>query len=117
MNPLGLDPRRLLVAACAARGDLLGLGQIVPLAPGLWEVRSVVVAPTHRGRGVGGALVRRLCEAAAAGEAVVLTTIARRRAFYERAGFEEAPFSEAPRWGRALRAAGVGWGSVLQGGP
>ncbi|GBF95309.1 hypothetical protein Rsub_08340 [Raphidocelis subcapitata] len=98
MNPLGLDQSRLLIAATAARGEFVGMGQVFPLAPGVSELRSIVVAPPHRGRGAGAALVRRLCEGpAAAGEAVVLTTIGRRRAFYERAGFEEAPFTEAPR--------------------
>jgi predicted N-acetyltransferase YhbS len=52
--------------------------------------------PFHRrGKGIGEALVRYLCDGSA--DAVCLTTISRRKAFYERVGFEELPFSEVPR--------------------
>lgn len=47
MNPLGIDQRRIIVAA-AAGGQLLGMGQLVPIAPGASEVRSVVVCKEAR---------------------------------------------------------------------
>lgn len=48
MNPLGIDQRRMVVAACPTTGQLLGMGQLVPLEPGLSELRSLVVESSHR---------------------------------------------------------------------
>jgi hypothetical protein len=48
MNPLGIDQRRIVVAARASDGAFLAMGQLVPLAPGLSEVRSVVVDKHNR---------------------------------------------------------------------
>jgi hypothetical protein len=67
MNPLGLDPQRLTVVSSSS-GELLGIGQLVPLggggssggggggssgrgsgsSPALLEIRSLVVRPEHR---------------------------------------------------------------------
>lgn len=85
MNPLGLDPRRFVVAE--EGGQLVGFGQLKPwetlsrrrkgdlvgnvvrflnLEPNwrgqLLELASLVVMPEHRGRGVGTALLNRLIE-------------------------------------------------------
>jgi hypothetical protein len=48
MNPLGIDQRRIVVAASAQGGAFLGMGQLAPLGPGLSEIRSVVVDQKHR---------------------------------------------------------------------
>jgi ribosomal protein S18 acetylase RimI-like enzyme len=53
------------------------------------------ISHTCRGQGIGEALVRHLCGGSA--DAVFLTTIGRRRAFYERAGFRELPFAQVPK--------------------
>ena len=85
MNPLGLDPRRFVVAE--EDGRVVGFGQLKPwetlsnrpkgdfvgnvvrmlnLQPNwrgqLLELASLVVMPEHRGRGVGTALLNRLIE-------------------------------------------------------
>lgn len=108
MNPTGLVQARILVAAGPC-GRALGLGQLVPLNPKAAELRSVVVVPEARGRGVGAALVRRLVgggggsesggseDVGGGGGVVYLTTISRRAAFYTRAaGFEAVPLASAP---------------------
>jgi len=95
MNPLGIDQKRIVIASDTNSGELLAMGQLVPLAPGLSEIRSVVVAPKHRGRGIGGALVQHLCSGSP--DAVCLTTISRRSGFYRRAGFEVLPLARVPR--------------------
>jgi hypothetical protein len=48
MNPLSIDQRLIVVAACPSSGALIGLGQLVPLGPGRSEIRSVVVEKEHR---------------------------------------------------------------------
>lgn len=67
------------------------------LNPANTHAQSTVLTHTdfNRGKGVGASLVRQLV--AGTQDAVYLTTISRRRAFYERAGFEELPFAAAPR--------------------
>ncbi|KIZ01123.1 hypothetical protein MNEG_6837 [Monoraphidium neglectum] len=96
MNPLSIDQRLIVVAACPSSGALIGLGQLVPLGPGRSEIRSVVVEKEHRGKGIGAALVQHLCSRTS--DTVWITTISRRTQFYERvAGFELVPFTQVPR--------------------
>ncbi len=123
LNPLGLDAARTLVAVAGdGGGSYLGSGQLSPLQRAPWqqqqqqqqgggpafELRSLVVVPESRGKGVGSALVAALLElatkqveAAAAGGGgggggVFLTTTAGRAPFYARAGFEEVELSRVP---------------------
>eukprot|EP00899_Mesostigma_viride_P025632 jgi/Mesvir1/6253/Mv11453-RA.1 len=71
----------------------------------LLEVRSLVTLEAFRGQGIGsqilGHLVQKACaEYQAGGEPghplIFLTTIGRRKQFYERAGFEEQSFANIP---------------------
>ena len=55
MNPLGISQDRITVATRPSGGgggggggEFLGMGQLVPIAPGLSELRSIVVARQHR---------------------------------------------------------------------
>jgi hypothetical protein len=48
MNPLGLDCRRMVVAAGRDGGEPLGMAQLAPLPGGAGEIRSLVVEPRHR---------------------------------------------------------------------
>lgn len=102
MNPLSLQAERFLVADDAAQGDRVGFGQIRPLGgdAGLWELASVYVEESWRGRGVGGELVRRLLEAhVAAGRRpadVHMLTLAKTAGWYRTLGFEQVPLDRAP---------------------
>jgi GNAT superfamily N-acetyltransferase len=126
MNPFGLNPERFLVAEeedeeqggteeeeegkKRKRNLVVAFGQLAELEPGtLFELRSLVTSPRFRGRGIGAEIVKGLLEKAKRRKRkengneeksteVVLTTISRRRAFYERLGFEEvAPPSTVPK--------------------
>lgn len=100
MNPLGLDPTRFLVATPPADdADLLCVGQLQQLNESLYEVRSLVAAPSARGAGLGADMLARLVAAAPRGATVCLTTIAKRAPFYERAGFRRVGlFSRRELW-------------------
>ncbi|KAG2482696.1 hypothetical protein HYH03_018402 [Edaphochlamys debaryana] len=108
LNPLGLEPSRFTVAEAIEAGAdsaVAGAVQAVCLAPasasasadgGAWELRSLVVAPQHRGKGLGSALVRRQLAALPPSAACWLTTVERRTGFYERLGFKRRALTEAP---------------------
>lgn len=90
MNPLFVEERNF-VTAREADGELVGVAQLRPLNgadDGPYELASLVVLPEHRGRGIGGVLVREcLGRAPSAAANVYLLTLATRAGFYERFGF------------------------------
>lgn len=69
-------------------GRVLGIGSVVPEAPG-WRVRGMATAPAARGRGVGAAILRALLDHAREHGGGIVWCTARPRAvpLYERAGF------------------------------
>ena len=78
--------------ALNAGGELLGTAGVMPVAPGVYELRKMYLRPKSRGRGVG----RRLLDAcldfcrAAGAKSVVLDTVHEMEeavVFYERNGF------------------------------
>jgi GNAT superfamily N-acetyltransferase len=87
----GLDPRaRFLVAD--VDGQAAGCVALVPLEPGVGEIKRMFVDPGHRGRGVATRLLAALEERARAGQirTLVLETGVRQPeavALYEKLGF------------------------------
>ncbi|GFR45002.1 hypothetical protein Agub_g6312, partial [Astrephomene gubernaculifera] len=72
-------------------------GASIQEPPLLVELRTLVVAPGHRRRGLGSLLVtQRLC-ALPPGSTVWLTTLGSRERFYARLGFSRRTLGEAPR--------------------
>lgn len=99
MNPLNLHLDRFVLSV-NANGEVLGFVQIVEVAhksDPIWELRSLIVQPEYRGRGIGAALVREVLRRAGDSD-VYLTTIARRMSFYEPFGFQPLQLSQVPRW-------------------
>ncbi len=90
-----------------ADGALAGAGSLHVYDEALAEVRSLVVAPSFRGRGVGAALVAALEERARAlgiGRAFALTYETR---FFARLGYREVPKESLPQkiWGVCVHCA------------
>ncbi|KAF8058359.1 PSMD9 [Scenedesmus sp. PABB004] len=102
MNPLKLSAANFTVAEAEPGGGVLGFAQLDAAPPDAdggpaFEFRSLIVAPEHRGRGVGRALLERVAGGQRAA-AVYLTTISRTVPFYTRAGFELLPPRAWPTW-------------------
>jgi len=77
-----------------ADGELAGCGSLIALTPALAEIRSLAVADTHQGGGLGGVIVAALLVMARAqgyGQVCALTL---RPAFFQHQGFEIVD-----RWG------------------
>lgn len=95
---LDADPAQRLLVACGDGGELAGTMQVMFL-PGLSrrgalraQIEAVRVARAHRGRGLGGAMIRwAVADARRQGCALVQLTSDKRRPdahrFYERLGF------------------------------
>lgn len=83
----------------------VGFALVAVLRAGEAHLEEIDVDPRFGRRGIGAALVRAVCEwAAAAGQAVTLTTfrdVAWNMPFYARGGFREVPAAE---WSAELRA-------------
>lgn len=79
---------------------MLGFGQLQPYGDPdratFHELRTLIVDPAHRGKGVGSELVRKLLEAAQATD-VFLTTLEQSIPFYAPHGFQRIRLSAAPR--------------------
>ncbi|KAK9832488.1 hypothetical protein WJX81_001200 [Elliptochloris bilobata] len=94
MNPLRLAAERFVVATQQSNGGLLGFGQLEPKPSAqnkqFLELRTMIVKPEHRQRGVGKALLGELLRRGAATD-IFLTTISRQAGFYMRQGFTEVP--------------------------
>ncbi|GLC51795.1 hypothetical protein PLESTB_000549300 [Pleodorina starrii] len=121
MNPLGLEPARFTIACVAAPtiattgpnsssscSRIAAIVQTLPLlegppgaeqgpGPGPVKLQSLVVAPEHRGKGLGSALVRHRLSALPPGTPVWLTAVERGAAFYQRLGFRLRGLGEVPR--------------------
>ncbi|PNW76366.1 hypothetical protein CHLRE_11g467526v5 [Chlamydomonas reinhardtii] len=116
INPLGLDPFRFTIAEAPGAEGIVGIVQTVPLAaPGSAELRTLVVRPSFRGRGLGSRLVSTQLEGLAPGTAVYLTTIESRLRFYKRLGFKRLLLEEAPSDMRFEVAAGLVAARLLAG--
>jgi len=111
MLPFGLHPERFIIAEEeeGEGGRLVAFGQLAELeskdgdcdgddaSPLLFELRSLVTVPGFRGKGIGAEIVRRLLDDAKARKegkgkreaSVLMTTITRRKPFYQRLGFNE----------------------------
>jgi putative acetyltransferase len=78
--------------ALNAGGELLGTAGVMPVAPGIYELRKMYLRPASRGRGVGQRLFEACIEFCRAQQAksVVLDTLHEMQsaiAFYEKNGF------------------------------
>ncbi|KAG1666187.1 hypothetical protein FOA52_012034 [Chlamydomonas sp. UWO 241] len=102
LNPLGIDLSRFLVAEDAITGEPLGFGQLELKEPGVYELRSLVVEPKERDKGIGLGLVRALLDTLTPSDKVWLVTVRSRVSFYVKFGFAELPragwISLLPRW-------------------
>ncbi|GFH11984.1 GCN5 family acetyltransferase [Haematococcus lacustris] len=111
MNPLGLDAARFVVAdtpdqppstSAPSAPPLLGFAQLEQKGPRPsgreWELRSLVVVPQARRRGIGSRLVAALLARVSPGDRVVLTTLAETQPFYQRCSFCVMPPHEVPRY-------------------
>ncbi len=78
------------VTAHTLHGDLVGIGRIHRTADGNAQIRYMATLDTHRGLGIGRAIVGRLEQHARAIDAGEVFLNARRRAipFYEKLGYE-----------------------------
>lgn len=75
------------------KGDVIAAAALVPSEPGCAELRGLTVAPSHRGRGLCGRLLRSLtAEADAAGRE--LRCVSRRPGLFQRHGFR----TDEPDW-------------------
>ncbi len=93
LDPSKLDWRRFVVAE-GVHGEILGFAQVKDLGEGVQEFGSLVVEPSMRGLGVGGALIRHLTEPAA--KPIYLLCGERNVDYYLRFGFREVTETEMP---------------------
>jgi len=84
--------------ALTTRGstDLLAFGSLRRYSPGLAEIRSLVVADGHRGRGLGRRLVGHLLEEAAGTGVRRVFVLTRSPGLFERLGFTAVPRETLP---------------------
>eukprot|EP00798_Chlamydomonas_sp_ICE-L_P003155 gene3155-13168_t len=117
MNPLGLRPDNFLVAEPLSGGAPLAFVQMedkgalegVSSTGGRYqELRTLIVDPNARGKGIGSALVEELLTGVKAGDEVWCTTVSRNMDFYFRLGFEQmAVDEELPSFLKIEAALGV----------
>ncbi len=98
-------------------GVVVGCGALVLSGEGLAEVRSVAVAPAETGRGVGSAVVGRLCRDGASVGAARVFVLTCTSPFFARLGFEPAALvalgeAGARAWARRDRA-GADWAFMV----
>ena len=89
LDPLSLHWENFLVAESAGR--IVGVGQVKPF-PNARELGSLVVLPSHRGRGIGSAIVRALI-ARESGDIYLLCRHPL-ESYYAQFGFHRAGFRE-----------------------
>lgn len=109
MNPLSIDVQNFVCAE--DEGKLIGFGQVRPIGED-YELASLHVQESSRGRGIGSALVRQLLadfEVTHGSEKLgrlFLLTLADTAYFYEKLGFEVVSAKEVPAVLNAERAVG-----------
>ena len=91
LDPTSLHWSHFLIAE--EDGQVVGIGQIRPAAP---ELGSLVVLPEHRGRGIGGLLIRELLARYPDDGPVYLECASNMVPYYERFGFYEIQWHQAP---------------------
>ena len=78
-------------------GEIIGMGRLVGDGALIWYIQDVIVAPEHRGKGIGAGIVRRLTDYAIAHSeggtnvAIGLMSARGKEAFYEKLGFYRRP--------------------------
>jgi N-acetylglutamate synthase-like GNAT family acetyltransferase len=105
INPSGLNWQRFLVA-CLPNGEVVGCGQIKSHRDGSWEMASIAVKRSWRGRGI----ARSIIEALVASHEGDLYLMCRSglRGLYENCGFCVIGEDEIPRYfQRVKRLAGL----------
>lgn len=75
------------------RGERIGAGRVIPVAPSVGELGGIYVAPTHRSRGLGARIVRALQERAEQ-STLFCIPFERLREMYEAAGFQPVEDSD-----------------------
>jgi amino-acid N-acetyltransferase len=83
-------------AVAVEDGRILGCGSLVAYSNELYEVRSLAVAPDHRGQGIGRALMEQLIEAAGALGVRRLFALTRAVPFFTQSGFSRIDMAEIP---------------------
>jgi len=77
-------------------GKLLGFGALHFHTEKLGEIRSLIVSPDARGKGVGKNIVSELIESAKELKAEQIFTLTYKREFFEKLGFSEIPKEDLP---------------------
>ena len=95
LNELTNHAERFVVA-CDGRGAIVACGELAPLSHSLAEVRSLVVAPTRRGGGVGRRLVNEIRRRARVDGYDELCVFAHQPAYFVHMGFSIVPHTWLP---------------------
>ena len=88
LSPLTSAAASIVVARDAGSGALIGGAKLGPMDAAAYQLSSVVVDESYRGRGVGKSLIQRALDLAPADATVFLTTLEDRQALYSAFGFE-----------------------------
>jgi N-acetylglutamate synthase-like GNAT family acetyltransferase len=104
LNPISLDWQRFVVAISSA-GELIGCGQVKPHqrcdGSTAFELASIVVKPSWRGKRIAQALIKHLLTQY--DPPIYLTCRASLGAFYERVGFLPARTAKLPTYFQLAR--------------
>lgn len=99
INPTGLDWRRFVLAVTNT-DETIGCGQIKSHRDGSFELASIAVTPTWRGKGVGRSIIEHLLAAHAG--TLYLMCQSSVGPFYEKFGFETIQEEHMPRYFRRV---------------
>lgn len=100
INPSNLDWKRFVVA-CSPTGEVIGCGQIKPHRDGCWEMASIAVRRSWRGKGVAGAIIEALLRLHEGD--LYLMCRSSLKGLYERFGFGVIAEEEMPRYFRKVK--------------
>ncbi len=104
LNPLGFHWQNFLVVEDSA-GALAAIGAVKTHGDGSRELASIATAPSARGRGAAGAVIREILareESAEPGGGLYLTCRRPMKEFYVKFGFREIGIGEMPPYFRRL---------------